>query len=211
MDSLHLLYLQIYCIHAKAMTDNAGMQSLAIPVFLGIPLMGGLCSEAPPSVWQRLSQEGHCSPKLLLLSPPPCLFPFPSVRPALWSEGSPYLLLYPLSLIFQCYPNKFLAHQILSWHLLCRGLQLMHPLSIMGNCHTSEIRGSEVPLSDYIANPTGLHVQSLPTRSALVFISLSIWSLSFCVYQWEHWGRGTMVYCTLPHIAGLLASLAPAH
>lgn len=88
----------------------------------------------------------------------------------------------------------------------------MHPLShIMGNCYTSEIRGSEVPLSDHTANPTGLHVQSLPTRSVLVFISLSIWSLGFFVYQWENCGRGTMIYCTLPHIAGLLTSLAPAH
>lgn len=66
--------------------------------------------------------EGHCSPKLLLLNPPSCLSPFPSGRPALWSEGSPYLLLYSLSLIFQCYPNKSLAHQIPSWDLLCRGL-----------------------------------------------------------------------------------------
>lgn len=100
VDSLHLLHLQIDCTGAKAMTDSAGARSLTIPVLFGAALVGRLCSGAPPTVWQRLSQEGHLSPKLLLPIPPPCRSPFLGVRPALWSEGSPHLLLLCLLFIF---------------------------------------------------------------------------------------------------------------
>lgn len=120
----------------------------------GTALTGSLCSGALPSVWQRLSQEGHCSPKFPLPSPPSCPSLFPGVRPALWSEGSPCLLLLCLPFILA-----------VKFHLgiyLTEDSTLVHPLGrITGNCLASG------PLSDYTPNPAGLHAQSLPTRSDL--------------------------------------------
>lgn len=149
------------------MTDRAGVWSLAIPVLSGTALRVSLCSGAPPSIWKRLSQDWHCSPKLLLLSPPSCASLFPGFRSALWSEGFlPLLLLFLPFMLHDVIP-QIPCNQISSWHLLHRGLKLMHPLgSITGNYPTSEIRGSDIPLSDHTSNPAGLHTHCLLSRGS---------------------------------------------
>lgn len=85
---------------------------------------GRSCSEALlwlQSFSRTLHQPGFSYPISF-----PSLCPFPDVRPAPSPEGSPYLLLLSLPLLFVCIsPNKSRRHLLLSYCLLLGGPELI--------------------------------------------------------------------------------------
>lgn len=145
VDSLHLRLLQMDCIHGKPMTDAAGVQSPPIPALFGAPLMGSPCCGA--DTFSRGALLSKASPQGSFL--PPLLSHMSSLHCDLKTLST-----FPCSLPFILHPDKSLAHQTPSWHLLLRELKLMHSLChFTGNCPVPEIRGSDAPLSEHSDSP----------------------------------------------------------